>query len=111
MIKVGLIGCGRIMPAHLHGYKALIEKNIDVRITALCARRIEDAERFRRRGEGPPPREPIGPPGDPLNVPHIYVYDFQTDADVGVFDSYEEMLKKADVDAVEIYTSVSPITR
>jgi len=107
LIKVGLIGCGRIMPAHLHGYKALIEKNIDVRITALCARRIEDAERFRRRGEGPPPREPIGPPGDPLNVPHIYVYDFQTDADVGVFDSYEEMLKKADVDAVEIYTSVS----
>jgi len=39
MLKVGLVGCGRIMPAHLHGYKALIENNVDVRIKALCARK------------------------------------------------------------------------
>jgi len=106
MLKVGLIGCGRIMPAHLHGYKALIEKNVDVRIKALCARKIRDAKRFRRPGEGAPPREPVGPLGDPLNVPHIYVYDFQTDTDVEVYDDYREMLKESDIDAVEIYTSV-----
>ena len=106
MLNVGLIGCGRIMPAHLHGYKALIEENLDIRIKALCARKIEDAKRFRRPGEGAPPRKPVGPPGDPLNKPHIYVYDFQTDTDVEVYDNYEEMLRKSDIDAVEIYTSV-----
>ncbi|MCD6466066.1 hypothetical protein J7L27_06865 [Candidatus Bathyarchaeota archaeon] len=35
------------MPAHLHGYKELIEKGVNVRIKALCARKIEDALRFR----------------------------------------------------------------
>ncbi|OYT46306.1 gfo/Idh/MocA family oxidoreductase [Candidatus Bathyarchaeota archaeon] len=105
-INVALIGCGRIMPAHLHGYKALLEKDVDVRIAALVARKPGDAERFRRRGEGPPPRQPVGPPGDPLNVPHIYVYDFQKDFPVETYTDYREMLKRADIDAVEIYTSV-----
>jgi len=106
MLKVGLIGCGRIMPAHLHGYRELLNRNVDVRIKALCARRIEDAKRFRSREDGVPPRKPIGPPGDPLAKPHIYVYDFQRDVDVEVYDDYKEMLRKADIDAVEIYTSV-----
>jgi len=106
MLKVGLIGCGRIMPAHLHGYKALLERNVDVRIKALCARRIEDAKRFRSRDDGVLPRKPIGPPGDPLAKPHIYVYDFQKDAEVEVYADYREMLRKSDIDAVEIYTSV-----
>jgi len=105
-INVGLIGCGRIMPAHLHGYKALIEKGVNVRIAALCARKREDAERFIERGRGFPPREPVGPPGDPLTAPHIYIYDFQRDQDVEVYTDYREMLRKADIDAVEIYTPV-----
>ena len=106
MLKVGLVGCGRIMPAHLHGYRELLEKGVDVRIKALCARKIEDAKRFRSRDDGVPPRKPVGPPGDPLAKPHIYVYDFQRDTDVEVYADYREMLKKADIDAVEIYTSV-----
>ena len=106
MLKVGLVGCGRIMPAHLHGYRELLEKNVDVRIKALCARKIEDAKRFRSRDDGVPPRKPVGPPGDPLAKPHIYVYDFQKDAEVEVYADYKEMLKKSDIDAVEIYTSV-----
>ncbi|MCD6325100.1 Gfo/Idh/MocA family oxidoreductase [Candidatus Bathyarchaeota archaeon] len=106
MLKVGLVGCGRIMPAHLHGYRELLEKNVDVRIKALCARKIEDAKRFRSREDGVPPRKPVGPPGDPLAKPHIYVYDFQKDTEVEVYADYKEMLKKSDIDAVEIYTSV-----
>ena len=103
-IKVGLVGCGRIMPAHLNGYKQLIEKDVDVRITALVARKKEDALRFRKRGEGPPPRVPVGPPGDPLVAPHVWVYDFQKDVDVEIYTDYREMLRKGDVDAVDIYT-------
>ncbi len=106
MIKIGLIGCGHIMPAHLYGYKALIEKGIDARITALSARKIEDAKRFISPKEGIPPIRPVGPPGDPMNKPTIYISDFQKDADVEVYSDYKEMLRKSDIDAVEIYTSV-----
>jgi len=103
-IKVGLIGCGRIMPAHLHGYKQLMEKGVDVRIASIVARKREDALRFRKRGEGPPPRPTVGPPGDPLLAPHLWIYDFQEDVDVEIYTDYKEMLRKADVDAVDIYT-------
>ena len=105
-LKVGLIGCGRIMPAHLHGYKTLIEKGVNVQIAALVARKPGDAERFRSREEGPPIRKPVGPPGDPLNLPHICVYDFQKDGGVETYNDYREMLKREDIDAVEIYTPV-----
>jgi len=106
-INIGLIGAGRIMPAHLHGYKEMMEKGIDdIRITAICEKRPGEAERFRKRGEGPPPREPIGPPGDPLAVPHIYVDDFQKDVDVELYTDYKEMLRKADIDAVDVYVPV-----
>jgi predicted dehydrogenase len=106
MIKIGLIGCGKIMPAHLHGYKILIEKKIDVRITALCARKINDAMRFRSSDDGVPQRKSIGPPDDPLAAPHIYVSDFQKDTEVEVYDDYKKMLKNSDIDAVDIYSSV-----
>jgi len=106
-INIGLIGAGRIMPAHLHGFKEMMEKGVDdVLITAICARKPGDAERFRRRGEGPPPREPIGPPGDPLTAPHIYVYDFQKDVEVETYTDYKKMLQRSDIDAVDIYASV-----
>lgn len=103
-INVGLIGCGNIMPAHLNGYMHLIQKGVDVRITALVARKREDALRFRKRGEGPPPKRPIGPPGDPLLAPHVWIYDFQMDGDVEIYTDYREMLRKGDVDVVDIYT-------
>jgi len=101
---MGLIGCGRIMPAHLHGYRMLIEKGVDVRIKALVARKKDDALRFRKRGEGAPPRTPVGPPGDPLIAPHVSVYDFQNDVDVEIYTDYKEMIRRGDVDAVDIYT-------
>jgi predicted dehydrogenase len=105
-IRLGLIGCGGIMAVHLHGYKALVDKKVNVEITSLCDIDIDNARRFRKRGEGPPPKKPIAPPGDPLSAPHIYVSDFQA-KEAEIYDDYRKMLKESDIDAVDIYTSVS----
>ncbi|MDE2992991.1 MAG: hypothetical protein OXU67_03825, partial [Chloroflexota bacterium] len=74
-LRLGIVGCGRILPAHLHGLKALAESGAaHIVVTALSARRREDAEMFRQRGEGPPPRPPVTDmAGDPLAAPHLYV--------------------------------------
>ena len=109
MIRIGIVGCGRILNAHLQGYRQIREAGHDnFRITALCARNRDDALMFRRRGEGPPPRPPVMDPstGDPLAAPHIYLDDFQDDTDVAVFTDYEEMIASGQVDAVNDYTSL-----
>ncbi len=110
MIRIGIVGCGRILNAHLQGYKRLRELGIEnFRITALVARREDDARMFLRRGEGPPPRPPVLPPesGDPLAAPHTYLNDFQDDVDVQVYTDYREMLERAPVDAVNDFTSLA----
>ena len=110
MIRIGIVGCGRILNAHLQGYKQLREAGIDnFRITALVARRLDDALMFRRRGEGPPPRPPVLPPesGDPLAAPHTYLSDFQDDVDVQVYTDYREMLDAGVVDAVNDFTTLA----
>ena len=89
LLNIGIVGCGRILNAHLRGYKALREAGLDnFRITALCSRDRDNALRFRKRGEGPPPFVPLGrSEGDPLvNVVtatgdlsgHDVVYDVTT---------------------------------
>lgn len=106
-VKIGIIGCARILNAHLRGFKILQEKGYGdwFRISALCARKEEDAHRFRKRGEGPGPRPaPVEAPGDPLNAPHMYVSDLHPDHEAAVYTDYREMLKSGDVDAVAIYT-------
>ncbi len=110
MIRIGIVGCGRILNAHLQAYKQLRELGIDnFRITALCARREEDALMFRRRGEGPPPRPPVLDPtmGDPLATPHTYLSDFQDDVDVEVFTDYRELIASGAVDAVNDFTTLA----
>ncbi|MCC6456265.1 MAG: Gfo/Idh/MocA family oxidoreductase [Caldilineaceae bacterium] len=110
MIRIGIVGCGRILNAHLQGYKKLREAGIDnFRITALVARQEEDARMFVRRGEGPPPRPPVTPPesGDPLGAPHTYLSDFQDDVDVRVYTDYRAMIADGVVDAVNDFTTLA----
>lgn len=107
-LRIGIVGCGRILPAHLRGYRLLREAGVDdFRITALVARRPEDAFMFRKRGEGPPPRPPVSnDPNDPLAAPHSYVSDFQPEALPEVYPTVEAMLAAGVVDAVDITASL-----
>src|SRR6185503_3708813 len=110
MIRIGIVGCGRILNAHLQGYKKLREVGIDdFRITALCARREEDALMFRRRGEGLAPRPPVLDPatGDPLAAPHTYLSDFQDDVEVAVYTDYRELIANGQVDAINDFTTLA----
>jgi predicted dehydrogenase len=106
-IRIGVIGCARILNAHLRGYKILQENGQGdlFRIAALCARKEEDAHRFRIRGKGPGPRPaPVEAPGDPLNAPHTYISDLHSDHQVEVYTDYRRMLNSAAIDAVLILT-------
>lgn len=110
MIRIGIVGCGRILNAHLQGYLKLRQLGIDsFRITALCARDLNDALMFRRRGEGPPPRPPVLDPatGDPLAAPHTYISDLHDDVEVGVYTDYRDMIASGTVDAVNDLTTLA----
>ena len=102
MIRIGIVGCGRILAAHLEGYRILREAGVDgFAITALCARRADDALGYVKRGEGPPQRRAVSAiPGDPLAVGDQYLSDFQPGTRVEVFTDYREMIASGRVDAV-----------
>ena len=81
MIEIGIVGCGRIMAAHLRGYRLLREAGVDdFRITALCSLSEDEARMYVQRGEGPPQRPAVSQfAGDPLAVADEYLSDFQDD--------------------------------
>jgi len=107
MIRIGIVGCGRILAAHLQGYQRLREAGVEgFEIVALCARRAGDALSYVKRGEGPPQRPAVSDlPGDPLAVGDRYLSDFQPGVAVEVFTDYREMIASKRVDAVNDYSS------
>jgi predicted dehydrogenase len=107
-VRIGVVGCARILPAHLRGIAAIQQTGVDpIRITALCARRIDDAAMFARRGQGPAPRAPASTNArDPLGAPHRYVSDSQPEAPE-LFDDWRAMLDADVVDAVLVLAPVA----
>jgi predicted dehydrogenase len=103
-IRIGLVGAGRIVPAHLRGFQLLRQAGIsNFRIAGITSRTRRDAESFVRRDAGPRPRPPVSrQPSDPLSVHDIFVSDFQPEADAEVYDSLEDMLAADAVDALDI---------
>ncbi len=107
MIRIGIVGCGRILAAHLRGYRLLREAGVeDFRITAMCSRKAEDAWGYvKRNGEHPQRKAVSDIPGDPLGIGEEYLSDFQDVEDVQVYTDFREMIAKGAIDAVNDFTT------
>lgn len=107
MVRIGIVGCGRILAAHLRGYQLLREAGVgDFEITALCSRREESAQMYAVRGKGPTQRPPVGTnPGDPLAASDIYLSDFQPEVPVKIYTDFRQMMGEADIDGINDLTT------
>jgi 1,5-anhydro-D-fructose reductase (1,5-anhydro-D-mannitol-forming) len=107
-LRLGVVGAARILNAHLRGIKAIRDAGLaDVRVTAIAARRFDDARTFRKRGEGPPPRPPVSTnERDPLGAPHLYASDIHPDTLPDLYDDWRAMLDADNVDGVLILAPV-----
>ncbi len=107
-LRLGVVGAARILNAHLRGIRLIREAGLaDVRVTAIAARRLEDAATFRLRGEGPPPRPPVSTnERDPLGAPHLYASDLHPETIPAIHDDWRTMIDADGIDAVLILAPV-----
>lgn len=108
MVRIGIIGCGRILNAHLAGFKVMRENGLGrFHITALAARpgKIDDAKQFCRRG-WVTPRQSVTGKDDPLGCTYTPVSDFQPELEPVPYDDYRRMLEDDICDAVLDTTSL-----
>lgn len=106
MIRIGIIGCGRILAAHLRGYRLLREAGFDdFRITALCARDPADALSYLRPRADHPQRAAVSRlEGDPLAIGEEYLASFQETDDVWIGDDFRTLITSGRVDAINDLT-------
>ena len=109
-MRIGIIGCGRVLPAHLAGMRQVLEAGIcEATITALCSGHIENALMFRSPEDGITPRQPMvrqpmaNEPSNPMSTPHIYVSELQSERPE-VYDDYRQMLDAGVIDAAIVLT-------
>jgi len=107
-IRVAIVGCGGITSAHLNGIRILQQSGLDdVRVTLLCSRNLENAARYNKRGDAPPPLPPIVPwRDDPLNIRDVYVTDLHPGLPAELCNDWRKAVVSPDVDAVIILASV-----
>ncbi len=105
--RIGIIGCGRILNAHLRGLKLLQDRGLaDFTITALCSRNIQDARMFRSPEDGVAPREPVtDAPADGLSARHQYVSELQAESPA-IYDDYRQVVADENVDAAIVLTAL-----
>jgi predicted dehydrogenase len=106
-IKIGIVGCGHIAAAHLNGFNTLKEKGLlgDTTIQGLCDPVAWKAESFRMRGEGPQQQAGVGPPGDAMQAPPVWVSDFQ-DTLPAIYSDYREMIGEEDINTLFVLSPV-----
>src|SRR3954454_14095243 len=99
-LRIGLIGAGRIVPAHLRGYAALrAAGRDDFRITAICSRDPARARLLSVAESGARPSAASWQFGDPLESQAITVSDSQDDIEPRIFSDVRAMLDAGVVDA------------
>jgi predicted dehydrogenase len=107
-LRIGLIGAGRIVPAHLRGYSALRAAGVDdFRITAICSRDPARARMIAAADSSARGSTATWRFGDPIESQPIAVADFQDDVEPAIFTDVQAMLDAGVVDAVDITTEVS----
>ena len=107
-IGVGIVGCGHIAAAHLNSLRELKEKGLlgETAVRALCDRDLWKAESFRKRGEGPAQQPGVGPAGDPMQAPPVWVSDFQDSPVPAAASDFGQVLRDDRIDAVLVLSSV-----